>query len=129
MSGTMPPLKILLCFTWPASTACVTPASCSSRMQVPSCPSEIQWDGGAVARRGAVQFGKRLFLGRHDGHVVPLRARGGEHEKGECPVAGDEPQSHAARHLQRPLPSRMKHELSCGRWRCPPGKAGQEMQE
>ena len=40
-SGMMPP-KILVCLTCPAMTACVTPASFSRRMHVPSWPSEIQ---------------------------------------------------------------------------------------
>jgi hypothetical protein len=38
----MPLEKIFVCFTWPAITACVTPASRSSEMHLPSWPSEIQ---------------------------------------------------------------------------------------
>ena len=41
----MPPAKIFVCLTCPAITACVTPASFSTLMHVPSWPSEIQWIG------------------------------------------------------------------------------------
>ena len=87
----MPP-KILVCLTCPAMTACVTPASFSRLMQVPSWPSEIQWIGGAVARGGVVQLGERLFLGGDDRDVVPLRARRVEHEERKPAVAGDQAQ-------------------------------------
>ena len=42
-SGTMPPAKILVCFTWPAITAWLAPALFSRVMHLPSSPSEIQW--------------------------------------------------------------------------------------
>ena len=41
-SGTMPPAKIFVCFTWPAITAWLAPASFSRLMHLPSSPSEIQ---------------------------------------------------------------------------------------
>ncbi len=37
MSGMMPE-KILACFTWPAITACVTPAAFSTLMHCPELP-------------------------------------------------------------------------------------------
>ena len=45
-SGTMS-AKSFVCFTWPAITAWVTPASFSRLMHLPSWPSEIQWSGAA----------------------------------------------------------------------------------
>src|SRR6185436_2211226 len=36
--------------TWPAITACVTPASFKRLINLPSCPSEIQWNAAAGAR-------------------------------------------------------------------------------
>ena len=46
--------KSLVCLTWPAMTAWVTPARFSRSMQVPSWPSDIQWTAaGGRAARGA----------------------------------------------------------------------------
>ena len=63
VSGTMSE-KILACFTCPAITASVTPACFSTLMQVPSCPSEIQWMSLFWRRGGLVQLGEGLFLER-----------------------------------------------------------------
>ena len=41
-SGTMPPAKIFVCFTWPAITAWLAPAFFRRVMHLPSSPSEIQ---------------------------------------------------------------------------------------
>ena len=90
MSGTMPPLKILVCFTWPAMTACVTPASCSSADAGAELSERDPVNRGPVPRGGAVQFGKRLFLGGDDRDVVPLRTRRVEDEERKGAVAGDQ---------------------------------------
>ena len=88
----MPPAKILVCLTCPAITAWVTPASFSSADAGAELAERDPVDGGAVARGRVVQLGKRLFLRRDDRDVVPLRARGVEHEEREPAVAGDEPE-------------------------------------
>ena len=49
-SGTMS-ANSFVCFTCPAITARVTPASCSRLMHFPSCPNEIQCIGAAGGRR------------------------------------------------------------------------------
>ena len=41
-SGTMPPAKIFVCFTWPAMTAWLAPALFNSVMHLPSSPIDIQ---------------------------------------------------------------------------------------
>ena len=61
-SGTMPE-KIFTCFTWPAITACLTPAAFSSLMHLPRCPSDTQCSAVSGARAAAaVKVGHGFFL-------------------------------------------------------------------
>ena len=81
----------LVCFTCPAITAWVTPASFSRLMHLPSWPSEIQWSAAAGGRAASVvEIGKGFFLEGDDGDVVAGAARGVEDEEGKAAVAGDQ---------------------------------------
>ena len=83
----------LVCFTCPAITACVTPASFSRLMHLPSWPSETQCRSAAGGARGDLgQVGKGFFLDGDDGHVVAGSARGVEHEERKSAVARDQPE-------------------------------------
>ena len=93
-SGMMPSEKIFVCLTWPAMTACDTPAFFSRLMQVPSWPERDPVNLAAGPLRRVGQFGEGLFLRRDDGHVVAGRARGLEDEEREPAVTGDESEAH-----------------------------------
>ena len=73
--------NIFVCFTWPAITACVTPASLQ-QLDARARAGRARSSGSSLRGRAAAsfEFGKRLFLGGDDGDVVAraraARARG-----------------------------------------------------
>ena len=82
----------LVCLTWPAITAWVTPASLNSLINVPSCPSEIQWKAAAGGRAAAsASSGNVSSLSRDDGDVVAGAAGGVQHQERKAAVPGDQP--------------------------------------
>ena len=86
----MPPAKIFVCFTWPAMTACVTPASFIRLMHLPSWPSEIQWIAGAPALPRRRQIGRRFLLGSDDRDVVTHGSGGVQDKKRKPAISCDQ---------------------------------------
>ena len=82
-----------VCFTWPAITAWVTPASFSTLMHLPSCPSETQCRSAAGGRAAAsARSGNASSLMAMTVTSWPAARAASSTRNGKAAVAGDQTQ-------------------------------------
>ena len=79
--------KNLLMFYLPGHDCAMNPGALKSFDQLRQFSKREPMNGGSAVR---FDFRRRFFLDRRDDNFISLRARGLEHEKGKCSVAGDE---------------------------------------